>query len=108
MTNIWKALEMRGWHGSEAGFTRNCAYECRRVTVSRGPIKNFVAKVLIAVTKSDVDVHRTLALTVNGHRLLSAHALMKGIGILDAGAPSEFDGIWKGNKLADAVFAALF
>ena len=100
MTKIWKALEMRG---NEAGFKINCAYECRRVTVSRGPIKNFVAKVLIAVTKSDVDVDRTLALTVNGHRLLSAHALVKGVGILDAGASTKFDGIWKGNK-----FAALF
>ena len=78
---------------------RSCAYdECRRVAVSRGPIENFVAKVLVAITKRDVDVDRALPLTVHGHRLLPAHALVKGIGILDAGAPAEFDGTWKGNE----------
>ena len=78
---------------------RSCAYdECRRVAVSRGPIENLVAKVLVAITKRDVDVDRALPLTVHGHRLLPAHALVKGIGILDAGAPAEFDGTWKGNE----------
>ena len=79
---------------------RSCAYdECRRrVAVSRGHIENLVAKVLVAITKRDVDVDRALPLTVHGHRLLPAHALVKGIGILDAGAPAEFDGTWKGNE----------